>query len=137
MSKKQIYIIAAVLLFLVILGWYFYRRGKKAATGPDVKFEEGTNALPAGWSPMPLVEELHDVMAGFFTSPGAKNEAWEKLYNLPTGDMIRAVYKAFNEKYFRDGYGTLTQWIRDENHYAYLSSVKQKTLEKLSSLGLA
>lgn len=137
MPKKQLYIIGGVLLFLIILGWYWYRRGKRSTTGPEVKFAEGTNAIPAGWSPMPLVEELHDVMAGVFTSPGAKNQAWEKLYNLPTGDMIRAVYKAFNEKYFRDGYGTLTQWIRDEVYYAFLSSVKEKLLEKLASLNLA
>jgi len=137
MPKKQLYIAGAVLLFLVILGWYFYRRGKKAATGPTVKFDEGTNAIPAGWSPLPLVEQLHDVMAGAFTGSGSKDEAWLKLYNLPTGDMIRAVYKAFNEKYFADGHGTLTQWIRDENFYDYLTGVKEKLLEKLSSLNLA
>lgn len=130
------YIIASVLIFLIILGWYFYRQGKKSATGPKVTFEEGTNAIPAGWNPYPLVAELYDTMAGVFTPPGDKNIAWKKLYELPTGDMVRAVYKAFNEKHFNKGHGTLTQWIRDEVNYAFLSSVKQKTLDRLYSLGL-
>lgn len=132
-----IVIAVTVLLLLVGLAWYFYRQGKKTATGPVVKFEEGTAALPAGWSPVPLADELHDVMDGLFTLSGTKSKTWQKLYDLPTNDMVRAVYSAFNQKYFNKGKGTLTQWIRDENYYDYTTGIKEQVLNRLAQLNLA
>lgn len=133
---NAIIITAVIILFLVVLGWYFYRQGKRKAEGPQVKFEEGTAALPSGWRPEPLADELHDAMSGLFTLSGTKTKAWEKLYTLPTNDMVRAVYNAFNTKYFGEGKGTLTQWIRDEYYHDFTSGIKNQVLNRLSLLNL-
>lgn len=132
-----IVISVVVLIALILLAWYFYRQGKKNATGPTVKFEEGTAQLPSGWRPEPLADELHDAMAGLFSFSGTKDKAWYQLYKLPTNDMVRAVYQAFNTKYFKKGSGTLTQWIRDEKYYDYTSGIKEQVLNRLSQLNLA
>lgn len=125
-----------VLVLLIALGWYFYHQGKKNALPPEVKLQEGTDAIPKGWTPIELTNELHRVMDENFTLTGTKDKAWQKLIDLPTDDMVRSVYNAFNQLYFKDGSGTLTQWINDENYYDYTSGVKQKALDRLSKLNL-
>jgi hypothetical protein len=136
-NKTYLYISISVLLFLVVLGWYFYRQGKKGAQGPKVYIPQGTNSIPMGWNAVALADELKDVMTGLFTMSGTKDKAWRKLAELPTDDMVKAVYSAFNQKYFADGKGTLTQWIRDEKYYDYLSGIRNLALTRLAQLGLA
>ncbi len=136
LNATVVIIIVIVLLLLIGLGIYFYRQGKKNALPPKVKFEEGTNALPSGWRPEPLADELHQVMDESFTLTGTKDKAWQKLIDLPTNDMVRAVYNAYNDLYFEEGYGTLTEWIKDEGYYDYTSGVKDKAIERLRKLNL-
>lgn len=135
-SRTIIYISIAVLVFLIILAWYFYRQGKKNALPPEVKLLEGNSAIPKGWTPVELAEELHRVMDDTFTLSGTKDEAWQKLIDLPTDDMVRSVYNTFNQLYFKENGGTLTQWIDDERYYDYTTKVKQKALKRLASLNL-
>jgi len=70
------------------------------------------------------------------TLSGTKDAVWKRLYDLPTDDMVVAVYSAFNQKYFNKGKGTLTQWIRDEWYYDYTTGVKEKALDRLAKLKL-
>ena len=89
---------------------------------------------PIAWSPQPLSNELYSAMNGLGTFSGTKDEAWSKLAQLPTPDMVTAVYNDFNNRY---GNGeTLTQWIRNEVYYDYLTGVRDATLAKLALLGL-
>ena len=125
-----------VFVLIIIIGVYFYYRGKRNAEGPKVTYPEGGNAIPEGWSPLPLVSELHDAMDGLFTLMGTKDAAWTKLRDLPTDEMVIAVYDTYNQKYFRDGNGTLTQWIRDEKYADPLTGVKESTLARLQNLDL-
>lgn len=125
------------LIVLVALGWYFYRQGKHKAEGPQVNIPQGENSIPKGWSPLPIVEKLHDLMGGFLPAmSGTMDDAWKELRDLPTDDMVKAVYNAFNQKYFGSGSGTLTAWIRGVSYYDYFSGVKSSLLARLQNLGL-
>lgn len=89
---------------------------------------------PVAWSPEPLVDELHNVMSTASLT-GTKDAAWQKVIDLPSPDMVAAVYNRFNQKW-GDG-DTLTQWIDDEFYYDYFSGVKDQVLQKLRGQGLA
>ena len=99
---------------------------------PVVGYTQG--GQPQLWNPEPLVDELHNVMDGLFTLSGTKDAAWKKLLELPSNDMVTAVYNRFNVKH---GAGeTLTAWIRQENYYDVLSGVKDAVLNRLATIGL-
>lgn len=136
-QKTYLYAGIGSLLFIVILAIIFYRKGKRAAEGPKVTYPQGGNDIPPSWSPEPLVNELYDVMSGLATLSGSKEEAWRKLRDLPTDDMVVSVYDVFNQKYFGKGNGTLTQWIADEWYYDPFSGVKDSVLARLRNLKLA
>lgn len=82
---------------------------------------------------MAVSKELFDTMDGGFTTSGDKDKAWQGMISLPDS-QVRAVYAYFN---FRYGQGdTLTQWIKDEKYYDYLSGIKQLAIDRLEKLGL-
>ena len=89
---------------------------------------------PIAWNPEPLVDELHYVMDGLFTLSGTKDAAWNKLIQLPSPDMLTAVYNRFNTKW-GDG-STLTQWLRDEYYYDFTTGVRDQAINKLETAGL-
>ena len=86
------------------------------------------------WNPSPLVSKLYDAMHGLFTPSGTKDAVWTELAQLPTDDMLTAVYNEFNKK-FGDG-DTLTQWIRDEYWSDITGSGKELALNRLSKANL-
>lgn len=89
---------------------------------------------PVQWNPQPLAAELFNVMDGLFTLSGTKDAAWLKLAQLPSNDMVVAVYNEFNSQY---GNGdTLTQWINDEYWTDVGGDGKSLALQRLSSIGL-
>lgn len=89
---------------------------------------------PIQWNPQPLAAELFDVMDGLFTLSGTKDATWLKLAQLPSNDMVVAVYNTFNQTY---GNGdTLTQWINDEYWTDFAGDGKSLALQRLSSIGL-
>lgn len=137
MSTKVIIIIVIVIIVIISLIYFLGKRaGKRNAEGPQVDYPKGGSGIPAGWNPVPIAKELHDVMDGLFTSASDKEVAWQKLFDLPTDDMIVAVYNAYNQLYFGEGDGTLTDWIRDENYSNVAFGVKQDLLDKLQRLNL-
>lgn len=90
---------------------------------------------PIPWNPAPVVEAQYGAMDGGGSFSGTKDEAWTLLLNLPTADMLTAVYNAFNADPRAEG-DSLTQWIRDEIYYDYISGVKAAVLAKLTGAGL-
>lgn len=137
MKKQTWYIIAIVVVVLIIFSVYFYFQGKRKAEGPKVTYPQGGSGIPAGWSPEPLVARLYDAMSGLFTFTGTKDAAWRELRDLPSDDMVTAVYDVFNQKYYSESQATLTQWIRDENYFDPLTGVKETTIKRLENLRLA
>lgn len=88
--------------------------------------------IPKGWSPYPLATRLKTEMSGI--SLGTYPSAWRTLAELPTDDMVVAVYRAFNEQYYDLGDGTLTEWIMDE--WQLVGTTKSMVLARLRSLQL-
>ena len=129
-----------------VLGFFVYKKFKKklAMLPPVFPLPTGGGGMPivsynptgepTYWNPAPLSAELFDVMDGLFTLSGTKNDLFLKFAQLPTNDMVVAVYNHFNQNY-GDG-ETLTQWINDEYYYSYLEDGKSLALAKLQSLGL-
>jgi hypothetical protein len=81
-----------------------------------------------------LAAKLFDVMDGLFTASGTKDAAFLQFGQLPTNDMVTAVYNEFNTQY---GEGeTLTQWINDEYWTDIGGDGKTLALQRLTSIGL-
>ncbi|RFZ84768.1 hypothetical protein DYU05_03950 [Mucilaginibacter terrenus] len=138
MSRNLILVIVLAVIGFAV--WLYYK-GKNAGLTfiPDVAYPHGTEAIPSNYNPNPLADELHEVMKGLFTSPATKEKAFQKLYNLPTDDLLVLVYNTFNKKYGREGSGSLTKWIDDEVIHTYgffTSSIKSKLLARLRSINL-
>lgn len=130
------YILPIIILAVVV--YFIWKNGKKAGLTiiPDVPYLKDQEILSANFNPNILAEELFNAMDGFFSLSGTKDAAWRKLYELPTNNMVIAVYNAFNQKYGSKGKGSLTQWIADENYYDYLTGMKAKVLNRLQNLRL-
>ena len=100
---------------------------------PTVGYTQTGQAI--AWDPKPMSDQLYNAMSGLFTTSGTKDEAWTALIQLPTNDMLTAVYNQFNKDH---GNGTtLTAWIDDEYYYDYFTGVKVQALNKLRGAGLA
>ena len=127
-------------------GFIVYRGIKKIINQPDpIKLPQGgaglpvvgntTTGAPVFWNPATLSKDLHAVMSGLFTLSGTKDQVWTKLGELPSGDMVTAVYNHFNTNY---GEGeTLTDWIKAELWYDITGSGKDLALARLASLNLS
>lgn len=152
---KIILIIAAILVVgVLVLAWYLKNNGEKCDPNNQGYTKDGEKDSSCGSSsgsngntdeaPLPTNDELknqvllvskllYDAMKDWNTFTGTKDDAWKTLIGLSDA-QIKAVYLYFNARY---GEGdTLTQWIKDENYYDYISGVKQLTLDKLANLNL-
>ena len=125
-------------------GYLIYRGAKKLITAPPrVPLPQGGAGVPVvsydaqgnptAWNPRPLSQELYDTMEGLADWTSSKEEAWGKLLNLPTNDMVTMVYNDFNQQF--GGGDTLTQWIDDE-YGSFFTSNKPAVLQRLRGLGL-
>jgi hypothetical protein len=125
-------------LALLVIAIYFYFKGKKDGrlNIKDAPYIHGSEGIPKGFNPNILADEIYTVMNGLFTLTGTKDKTFSKVLGLQTDDMIIAVYNAFNDKYGKEGKGTLTQWVNDEVYYDFTSGIKKQLINKLNSLRL-
>ncbi|WP_025142746.1 hypothetical protein [Pedobacter jeongneungensis] len=130
------FILPVILLGVVV--YFIWKNGKKAGLTiiPDVPYIDDQGVMTKNFNPNTLAEELFDVMDGLFTLSGTKDATFRKLYELPTDNMVIAVYNAFNTKYGSKGSGSLTKWISDEAYYNYGLGYKDKAIKRLKSLRL-
>lgn len=132
---------------IVVAGGAFltYRVGKKLLNKPArANMPQGGAGLPVVsytpqgtavyWNPAPLAAELFKVMDGLFTASGTKDDTFLKLAQLPSDDMVTAVYNYFNTKY-GDG-KSLTDWINSEWWTNITGSGKEEALNRLNTLQL-
>jgi len=103
----------------------------------DTIINPKTGAIEAVfWSPQPLANELFDVMEGLWDSTQSKEDAWFKLANLPTKDMLVATYNYFNTMpKVRESGDTLTIWINKE-YGSLVGGYKDNALNVLRAAGL-
>lgn len=130
--KKNPLVGAGLLVGAGFVGYFVLKKLFAPRGSRRPKITAGTaKGLPVGWSPYPLALQLKNEMTGLQWGI-AQRKSWVTLAELPTDDMVIAVYEAFNEQYFNLGEGTLTDWIRDETG----GMDKQLVLNRLVSLQL-
>jgi len=112
---KQVLIVALIIFVLVYI-WY---QGKKSGEAGKPKqtdipidiFGSSGNVLVDGGKVRRIATELHNDMDGF--NIGHDDEIYTEFSTLSDSETT-AVYNDFNERYFSEGEGTLTEWIQAE-----------------------
>jgi hypothetical protein len=146
-SKQILIIVAVVLVILVIVGIWFYRKGKKqttiapyvndtpGATGSGSTTGTGTNN-PAGVSVSQISmisQALFNEMDGFNVWRDTK--PFTDLMILSDTDFVK-VYNKFNTDYQAEGDGTLKQWIEDESGVGEFATIREAILQRMARLNL-
>ncbi len=125
LKNKYVVIALCIIIFLVVLGWYFYSQGKKTVTLQQLpgqvpgEINSGNVNGASNDEIKLLVNKLYSDMKGF-NAFGHDYSPYREVGLLNDADVIR-VYNAFNTLYQPDSGQTLTQWIasekyRDENY---------------------
>jgi hypothetical protein len=122
LNKKYLYIAIGVLLLLVLLGWYFYRQGKKTVT-----LQSAPGELPGNPTSGNVVgasnDEIKRIANGLYGDMKGLNlnghmyDPYNAAVLLNDADLIK-LYNTFNTLYQQDSGETLTSWISNE-YYAY------------------
>ena len=139
LNKKQIIIVGAVLLFLVVLAYIFYKRGKKQVTLQSAPGElpgnpSSGNVTGASNDEIKrIANNLYADMNGF-NGLGHDYEPYRNALLLNDPDLVK-LYNAFNTMYQSKSGQTLTQWILSERYYYPGDpSLLVQRLKKLNSL---
>lgn len=139
MSKKNIYIIIAVLVVVVAIAIFFYRKGKKTVTiqtlPNDLPGEPSGSGSAVGTSNNEIkliANALYEDMSGFNYS-GHDYEPYNRAIVLSDTDLVR-LYNTFNTLYQTESKETLKQWILNENYY--YSDVPNSLLARFAKLNL-
>lgn len=90
--------------------------------------------------------EIHTDLDGV-SLPGQRNmDVYNEWISMPD-NLFVAIYNYFNSQYYREGNGTLRNWIEDEN-FSYTASIftpwsiytgselKNRIIERMNQLGL-
>lgn len=119
-SKTQIYIALGVLLFLILLAWYFYKRGKSQITLQSLPGELPGNPGSGNVSGASndeiknIAVKLHGDMSGW-NFLGHNPQPYSDALLLNDGDLIK-LYNTYNTMYQKESGQTLTQWIEAESY---------------------
>lgn len=82
---------------------------------PDEKqLPDSGKGIPIGWTARPYSTALYSALKGYPGNISEKALIIERLISL-TNDQLIAVYNDFNLLYYKEGEGTMLQWLRDEN----------------------
>lgn len=138
-QKKYIIIGISVLLFLVILSYIFYRKGKKTVTLQSLPGElpgnpsSGNNSGASNDELKRIANALYSDMNGF-NLWGHNYEPFNQSVLLNDTDLVK-LYNAFNAMYQKDSGQTLTQWIANEQFtYPEVPGIIINRLKKLNAL---
>jgi len=140
-NKTYLFIALGVLIFLVVFGYIFYRKGKKTVSIQDLPQDlpgnTGTNNNPSGASNTELkmlVDDLYKDMDGanILTRDIA---AYQKLLTLSDTDTVK-VYNTFNTLYQVESGETLTSWISNETGFTGFTVLRDAILSKFTKLNL-
>lgn len=136
-TKTHIWIAVIVLIMLVGLGYFFYRKGKKTVT-----IQSLPNDLPGGPTggiagasnnEIKLVANaLYDDMKGYNYS-GHNYAPYSQAIAFSDTDIVK-LYNAFNTLYQTESGETLKQWIEGESYY--YSDIPQSLLARFAKLNL-
>ena len=84
-----------------------------------------------------LAMRLHDDMDGIGIGLLRDSDAWQELMSM-SDSLFVAVNNDFNRLYFKDGKGTMRQWLSDEWTWVDFTGVAGHSdiLERMASLNL-
>ena len=138
LSSKQILIVVAVVIVIFIgVAYWYYRKGKKQTTIAPIPNDSPTGINnPSGVSLSSisqLADELYQEMNG--VSLYRDSQPYVKLLVLSDTDFVK-VYNSFNEKYQKEGEGTLKQWIEGEYGLGQFDTLKTSILSRVGRLNL-
>ena len=139
LQKKYIIIGISVLLFLVILSYIFYRKGKKQVTLQSLPGElpgnpgSGNVTGASNDEIKRIANALYADMKGFNLT-GHNYEPYNQAVLLNDTDLIK-LYNTYNKLYQVESGETLTQWIANEQYtYPEVPGIILSRLKKLNSL---
>lgn len=135
-SKQILIVVAVILVIFIIIGIWFYRKGKKQTTIAPVPKDivPGSNNA-YGVSPaeiLSIADALHTEMDGL-NLWGHDVAPYVRLVNLSDTDFVK-VYNAFNEKYQKESKETLKGWIESETFV--FDDVTDAIIERMGRLNL-
>lgn len=138
-SKKTIYIIIAVLIFLIALGYFYYRKGKNTVTLQALPGElPGTsssgNITGASNDEIKgIANGLHEEMDGLNLF-GHDMDIYNRALLLNDADIVK-VYNTFNTLYQqKSGGDTLTAWLESELFSSTFESAAINLIGRLKKL---
>lgn len=135
-STKQFLIIAGIVLVVfIIIGIWFYRKGKKQTTIAPLPLDnpDANNAYGVSFSELlQIADAMHKDMDGL-NLLGHDVTPYEKYAALSDTDFVK-VYNVYNEKYQKESGETLKEWIESES-YAF-DDVTDSILARMGRLNL-
>lgn len=140
-TKLHIYIAIGVLLFLVALGWYFYRQGKKGITIQTLPTDTTTNPTTGTVNTGSSNTEIKEVADGLYNEMaglnflGHKMEFYKRALLYSDTDLVR-LYNMFNTIYQTNTGETLVKWIENEEYSSIFENEAYILLARLKKLNL-
>lgn len=120
-AKKILSIVLIIIIcaLIIVVSVKVYRAFKKPV---NAKYIQGGGALPQGWTPTAITDNLYNAIQGVFTLTGTKDDAYKAFNSLNDNQMI-SVYNDWQNRYAdKKSYlffpmGSLTQALKDETGY--------------------
>lgn len=139
LNVNYIIIGIVVLLLLVGLGWFFYKKGKNKTTLQYDPYQlpgeiTGDHQVGASNDELKsLSSELFNDMSGFNFFSGWNVNIYNRALLLNDKDLIK-LYNAFNAVYQKEYDSTLTKMISDEQNKLSQMNLLELRLKKLNCL---
>ena len=145
-QKKKLFIGAAILVLLLILGLIFYNKGRKTVTIAKLPVDDtgsgssGSNSVGDSVVSQ-AVTEMYNDMKGLNLFGYHDEAPYQTLMTFSDTDFVKA-YNFFNTKYqVQEGGGlenTFTAWLKAEKAIPYspFDTVKAAILARLGKLNL-
>lgn len=138
-TKTHLYIAIAVLVFMALFGYYYYRKGKNTvsiqALPNDLPGNQGAASGSGGASNDEIkrvVNALYNDMNGWNIT-GHNYEPYQTALTFSDTDIVK-LYNAFNTLYQQDSKQTLAQWIESEEYVYY--DIPDALLARFAKLNL-
>lgn len=133
-AKKilSIVLIIIISILVIVVAVKVYRAFKKPV---NAKYVQGGGALPQGWTPTVITDNLFKAIQGIFTLTNTKDDAY-KAFNALNDNQMISVYNDWQNRYAdKKSYwffpmGSLTEALKDETGYVSFSGENNADIMK-------
>lgn len=124
--------VAAIIIIGLLIIFLVYKIVIKLKKPANANYVSGGGALPQGWTPDAIVEDLHHAILDVMVMTGTKDDAFKEFNELNDNQMI-AVYNKWNDKYgsttsFLTKVGTLTKAMERVWSYGNIAGANQRDI---------